>query len=103
MPWDRCSCYCLTGWNGHCTHASTASPFFWAGFQRRILAMSTAWSLNVWTLDWEKTRDSSVLPVDDTLTSRIACRGKIGASAGTGMNVADRGVGGVSKQMWPWL
>src|SRR6185503_997733 len=43
--------YWRTGWNGHCTHASTGSPFFWAGFQRRFLAMSSASLLNVSTLD----------------------------------------------------
>jgi len=34
--------YCLRGTNRYCTHASTASPFFWAGCQRRFLAISIA-------------------------------------------------------------
>src|SRR6266542_1299885 len=45
--WD----YWRTGWNGHCTHASVGSPFFWAGFQRRRFAISSASLLNVSTLD----------------------------------------------------
>src|SRR5947209_12301959 len=44
---DLVDVHCLTGWNGHCTHASTGSPFFWAGFQRRFLAMSKASLLKV--------------------------------------------------------
>src|SRR5439155_21161999 len=91
--------YCLTGGNCHCTHASTASPFFCAGFQRRFLAMSTAASLNVATLEPTKTFASRVRPSRETLSSRIAGRGVTGASAGTGMNVGVRGMGRVSKQM----
>src|SRR5690242_21915861 len=34
--------YCLTGWNGHWTQASTGSPFFCAGFHRRFFATSSA-------------------------------------------------------------
>src|SRR4029077_7853286 len=42
---ERCGIdvdYCLTGWNGHWTHASTGSPFFCAGFHRRFFATSSA-------------------------------------------------------------
>src|SRR6266853_1451109 len=92
--------YCLTGWNGHCTHASTGSPFFWAGFQRRFLAMSKASLLKVSRFDGPKTRASSVVPSRDTRMSRMAWRGKMVASAGTGIRVGDRGTGRVSKQRW---
>src|SRR5438309_2000531 len=91
--------YCLTGGNCHCTHASAASPFFWAGFQRRFFAMSTAASLNVATLEPTKTLASRVRPSRETLISRIAGRGVTGASAPTGMKVGVRGMGRVSKQM----
>src|SRR5439155_9880399 len=89
--------YCLTGWNGHCTHASTGSPFFWAGFQRRFLAMSKASLLKVSRFEGPKTRASRVVPSRDTRMSRMAWRGKMVASAGTGIRVEDSGTGRVSK------
>src|SRR3989441_10959302 len=64
--------YCLTGWNGHCTHASTGSPFFWAGFQRRVFAISSAWLLKVSRLEGPYTRASSVVPSWETWIKRIA-------------------------------
>src|SRR5207245_10055679 len=95
--------YCLPGWNGHCTHASTGSPFFWAGFQRRFLAMSSASLLKVSRLEGPNTRASSVVPSRETRISRIAWRGKMVASAGTGIRVGDSGTGRVSKQRLSWL
>src|SRR3989449_11162687 len=95
--------YCLTGWNGHFTHASTGSPFFWAGFQRRVFAMSSASLLNVSRLEGPNTRASSVEPSLDTWISRIAWRGTMVASAGTGIRVSDSGRGRVSKHRLSWL
>src|SRR5207237_8054293 len=85
--------YCLTGWNGHFTHASTGSPFFWAGFQRRVLAMSSASLLNVSRLEGSYTRASRVQPSLDTCMSSMVCPGDNVASAATGMRAPDRARG----------
>src|SRR2546423_1452397 len=95
--------YCLAGWNGHFTHASTGSPFFWAGFQRRVFAMSSASLLNVSRLEGSHTRASSVEPSLETWMRRMVWRGNTVASAGTGMRVAESGSGRVSKQRLSWL
>src|SRR2546425_1881675 len=90
--------YSLVGFTGYCTQASTGSPFLSAGFHRRVFARSSAWSLKVSTLDRTNTRTSCVSPLRDTWNSRMAGRGKTGASPGTGTSAGCSGMGRVSKQ-----
>src|SRR2546422_4195691 len=95
--------YCRSGTNCTWTQESTGSPFFWAGFQRSVLARSSAWSLKGSTLERTKTRTSMVSPERDTWHSRIAGRGTMGASAGTGIFVDASGTGRASQQIPSWL
>src|SRR5256885_16420026 len=55
--------------------------------------MSRASLLNVSRLEGPNTRASSVEPSFETWISRMAWRGKMGASAGTGMRGSDSGRG----------
>src|SRR2546425_138311 len=93
------------GWNSHSTHASTAFPCLWAGFQRRFLAMSTAAAVNV-SFDENQALASRVRPSRETL-SNLSHGGKtrsvswlVGTVAGSGFSPSSRSACWSNSPTW---